>query len=578
MYTRYRLISDDVMLSPGIGTKHLVSPIRNGILHYVQDDHQRRGLHDRFNATVRVSAFLLILFIVVPIAFAQGTESIGDTGFEIRAYEITGNTLLPPEALQRVVEPFTGPRKTAADVEQARDALEKLYHDAGYPAVMVNIPEQTLAEGVIKLQVIESRIGKVKITGNRYFTMEKVMRDLPSFTPGGMLYLPKVHEEIGRLNRSRDIKVEPSITPGREIGTIDVELKIEDRLPLHGHIELNNRASHDTSELRVNAMIRYDNLWQKEHSIALQYQTSPQKPSEVQVIGVSYVLPSPWVRDHLFAFYGIWTDSDTAFGEGFTVIGSGQIFGIRYVLPLPAYRLYNHTLTLGADYKHFVEDIGFTTETGQTTKTPISYLPFSLSYNSYLPDTWGGVTQLSAGLNFSIRGFVSRESEFELKRYKGTANYAFATLGVQRTQKLPLHLGLVLKLDAQVSDQPLINNEQYSAGGMESVRGYKESEALGDSAVQCTVEISFPDPVEKSGLVSWLHMTPFIFYDVAKLTIRDPLPEQDDNITLQGTGFGVRGSLFKNIEFEVAAAVALASTDRIGSGDWRAYFKLQTVF
>lgn len=519
---------------------------------------------------------VISLLVLAPLAHAE--ENAGDAGFEIRSFEITGNTILPSDKMQNAVALFTGSGKTAADVEQARDALEKLYHDDGYPAVLVNIPEQTLTEGVIKLQVIESRIGKVKITGNRYFTMEKVMKKLPSFTPGGLLYLPKVQEEIGRLNMSQDIKIEPFITPGKEMGTIDVELKVEDHLPLHGYLDLNNRASHDTTELRLNAMIRYDNLWQKEHSISLQYQTSPQDFSEVQVIGGSYVLPAPWEEDHLLALYGIWTDSDTAFGEGFNVIGSGEIFGMRYVIPLPPYRLYNHTLTLGADYKHFSEDVGFTTEAGETTNTPISYLPFSLAYNSSLPDEWGGITQFNAGLNLSIRGFVSKESEFELKRYKGTANYMFATIGVQRTQKLPLQMGLLVKLDAQLSDQPLIDNEQYSAGGMESVRGYKESEALGDNAVHCTVEISFPDPVEKAGLVKWLHMTPFLFYDIARLSIHDPLPEQDDSVTLQGAGLGVRGSLFKNIEYEVAVAVALASTDRISSGDWRTYFKLQAVF
>ncbi len=527
---------------------------------------------------IRCVSVLVLLMLSAPVGVSFGGDGSADVGFDIRGFEITGNTLFSTERLQHVVMPFTGSGKTATDVEQARDALEKLYHEAGYPTVMVNIPEQTLTDNIIKLQVIESRIGNVKITGNRYFTMEKVMAKLPSFTPGGMLYLPKVQEEIGRLNRSQDIKVEPVISPGKEVGTIDVELKVEDRLPLHGYVELNNRSSHDTTELRLNSMIRYDNLWQKEHSIALQYQTSPQAFSEVQVIGLSYVLPSPWSDDHLVALYGIWTDSDTAFGEGFTVVGSGEIFGLRYVVPLPPHRLYNHTLTVGVDYKHFREDVGFAGEGGETTRTPVSYLPFSLSYNASLPDMWGGVTQFNGGLNLSIRGLVSRQSEFELKRYKADANYLFATLGVQRTQKLPLDMGLLVKASAQIADGPLVNNEQYPAGGMESVRGYKESEALGDNAAHLTVEISFPDPVEASGLVAWLHLTPYVFYDVAKLTIYEPLPEQDRSVTLQGAGFGLRGSMFKNIEYELAVAVALASTGRIKGGDWRTHFKLQTVF
>jgi hemolysin activation/secretion protein len=463
-------------------------------------------------------------------------------------------------------------------VEKARDELEKLYHDAGYPAVMVNIPEQTLKDGVVRLQVIESRIGQVKITGNRYFTREKLMKDLPSLTPGRMLYLPDVQKEIGRLNMRQDIKVDPVMSLGKELGTIDVELKVEDSLPLHGYLELNNRSYHDSKELRLNAMIRYDNLWQKEHSGSFQYQTAPQKPKEVQVVGGSYSLPAPWENDHQMVFFGIWSDSETAFGEGFRVIGNGEIFGVRYLIPLPQYKLYAHNLTMGVDYKHFNQAVGFTTESGETTQTPISYMPFSLSYNGSLPDKWGGVTQFNAGINFSFRGVVSDQEEFDLKRFKGKANYLYATLGVQRTQKLPMGLGLFVGVDGQISGQPLIDNEQYSAGGMENVRGYKETEALGDNAVHSTVEVSFPDPLQGLGIGKWFQMSPFLFYEISKLSIKEPLPDQDSSITLQGVGAGMRGYMTKNLEYEVDWAMALNSTDKTQSNEKRIYFKVKTVF
>ncbi|HKZ15846.1 MAG TPA: POTRA domain-containing protein [Geobacteraceae bacterium] len=518
-----------------------------------------------------------ILILHTPMSEICAAEDEGDTGFGIIVFEVTGNSIFPVDKLRDTVLPFTGSGKTVADVEKARDALEKLYHDAGYPAVMVNIPEQTLKNGVVRLQVIESRIGRVKITGNRYFTMGKVMKDLPSLSPGAILYLPKVQKEIGRLNRNQDFKVDPIMSPGKELGTIDVELKVEDRLPLHGYLELNNRASHDTSKLRLNGMLRYDNLWQKEHSIALQYQTAPENTKEVEVVGGTYALPAPWNEDHPLALYGIWSDSDTAFGEGFMVVGKGEIFGIRYVLPLPHYRLYSHNTTLGLDYKHFDQAIGFTSESGETTHTPISYLPLSFSYSAFLPDEWGGMTQFSGGLNISFRGVVSDEREFELKRYKAMANYLYATAGIQRTQKLPVGMSLFVKVDGQVSGQPLIDNEQYIAGGMESVRGYMESEAAGDDAVHATLEISFPDPLERFGTGKRFQMIPFLFYDMAELTIIEPLPGQDKSIKLGGAGAGMRGSMTKNLEYELDWAAALDATDRTQRNDQRIYFKVKAL-
>jgi hemolysin activation/secretion protein len=519
---------------------------------------------------------ILIVFASMS-ASSLAAEDTGDAGFEIRAFEVAGNSIFQLETLQNAVVSFTGSGKTASDVEKARDALEKLYHDAGYPAVMVNIPEQTLIDSVVKLQVIESRIGRLNISGNRYFTAEKIAKDLSSLAPGSMIYLPKVQAEIGRLNRNQDIKVEPFISPGKEPGIVDVEIKVEDHLPLHGYLELNNRASHDTSELRLNAMIRYDNLWQKGHSFSLQYQTAPQKLKEVQVAGGSYVLQSPWDAEHLIAVYGIWTDSETVFGEGFNIIGRGEIFGTRYVIPLLPYRLYNHNITLGVDYKHFNQAVGFKTESGQTTSTAISYLPFSISYTSSLPDEWGGETSFNGGLNFSFRGLISDESEFELKRYKGTANYLYATAGLQRSQKLPMEMGLLAKFDAQVSAQPLVDNEQYSSGGIESVRGYRESEAMGDNSLHCTLEVSVPDPFEKTGAGRLLQMKPVLFYDVAKMTIHEPLQGQNRSSKIEGTGIGVRGAIMKNVEYELDWAMALISTERTRSGDHRIYFKFKAI-
>lgn len=515
------------------------------------------------------------LWMVLTVGIACAAET-GAT-FEIKAFELSGNSLYPAEKLMEMIKPYTGAGKTAKDVENARDALEKFYHTSGYPAVLVNIPEQTVKDGLIKLQIIESRVGRVKISGNRYFTSEKMMRDLRSFNPGEMLYLPKVQVELGRLNRNQDIKVEPLMTPGSEPGKIDIELKVEDKLPLHGYVELNNRATQDTSDLRLNAMLRYDNFWQRAHSIAFQYQTSPQDTNEVEALSAAYVLPAPWNEDHQWVFFGVWSDSNTAFGEGFQVTGKGKIFGTRYAVPLPPYKLYAHNITLGLDYKDFKEDVGFTTESGETTHTPVTYLPLSIAYGSVLQDSWG-LTQFSAGLNMSFRGIVSDQREFDAKRYKGTAGYFYVKADLQRNQKLPWGMGLLMKAEGQVSDSPLIGNEQYTAGGMESVRGYKESEALGDDAVCAKLELSFPDPLEKSATGKLFQMSPFIFYDFAYLGIKDPLGGQSQSARLEGAGAGLRGTLTKYFEYETDWAFALSETDKTKSGDYRFYFKIKAVF
>jgi len=325
---------------------------------------------------------------------------------------------------------MAGSERTAADVERARDALEKFYHDQGYPTVLVNIPEQSAEGGAIRLQVIESRISSTTVLGNRHFPTVQVLRALPSLAPGAVLYVPDVEREIGKLNRNPDLKVIPAMTAGKQLGTVEVELKVEDKSPFHGFLELNNRNSPNTSALRLNAGLHYDNLWSRGHSLSFQYQLSPEKPKEVEVFSGSYTLPAPWNADRTLVLYGVSSDSNTAFGEGFHTVGKGSIVGTRYVVPLASVGAYSHSAVLGVDYKNFREVTG--SGAGGVT-TPVEYLPFSLTYSGSRPDS-GGLTLLNAGLNLSFRGAVAQQQGFQNKRYKSLGNYATATLGARAQQ------------------------------------------------------------------------------------------------------------------------------------------------
>jgi hemolysin activation/secretion protein len=505
----------------------------------------------------------------------ESLEPEDPLSFEIRRFDVSGNTVLSPMIVENALKPFTGRKKKAEDVEAARETLEKEYHERGYPTILVNIPEQAVETGVVRLDVIESKIGRVRVTGNEYFTMEKIQKELPSLREGEILYLPKVQEDLAGLNRNPDIKVAPVLAPGSELGTIDVELKVKDKLPLHGSVELNNRNTHDTTDLRLNTQIRYDNLWQKEHSVSLQLQTSPQDMDEVFALAGSYVLPAPWGNDNILAVYGLYTDSNTAFGSGFATVGKGWIVGFRNVFPLPAVGGFAHNLSAGLDYKSFDDDLSLEGEEGTATK--IEYLPLSFAYNASLKDEYG-VTQFSSGINMAFRGLVTDQDKFQEKRFESRGNYIYLTAGIERTQALPLGFGLFGKVDGQVADQPLISNEQYLAGGLKSVRGYKETEVSGDNAVHATLEFLGPD------LVAWTPwqgrggLTPYVFYDLAWLHQKEPLPGEDEATTIQGVGVGLRGTVTPYFDFEFAWGLAMNDTDRTDNGDSDLYFVVKGEF
>ena len=495
--------------------------------------------------------------------------------FEVNGFLVEGNTLFPDKQDRISLHEYTGPGKTAADVEKARDALEKFYHEKGYPTVFVSIPEQSLEDGIVKFQVIESTINKVTVSGNDYFSTEQILADLPSLAPGEIIHLPKVQNDINKINFSPDIKVVPNLIPGKEVGTVDVELKVEDHLPFHGSAELNNRYTAGTTDLRFNGTLRYDNLWKKKHAISIQYQTSPEDLSEVQAVSGAYSFPIPGRDLDRLALYGIYNKSNTAFGEGFKAIGNGSVIGLRYQPTLPQYPTVTQYLSLGLDYKDFKDETGLSGGTSNAT-TPITYVPFSLAYGLTFMDA-GGYTQFSGAVNLSFRGLTT-ESNFENKRYNAHGNYIYATLGVERTQNLPVDMVWYTKVDGQLSDQPLISNEQYSAGGMDNVRGYHESEVMGDNAFHVSTELRSPELFQYGRYKDKLRSTPYLFYQGAWLEVIDPLPGQTRRFDLQGIGLGMRGGLEGMFDYELVWGHALKSTSSTASGRNRVHFFVKYLF
>lgn len=517
---------------------------------------------------------------MIMLGLFTGTGTVAaaeDTAcFTIERYQIKGNTLLDYTRLEEGLHFYTGINKTAQDVEAARSFLEKRYHQEGYPTVLVNIPRQDVTEGVVVLEVIESTIGDVRVTGNRYHTKEKILEKLPLFRRGEILYVPAYQAQLAKANRRPDLSVSPVLMPGKELGTTDVDLKVTDHFPLHGSLEVNNRNAHDTTPWRLNAVLHYDNLWQAEHSLTLQYQMSPRNLKEVWALAASYVLPAPWNDDHMLAAYGVISDSNTAFGEGFEMIGKGQIVGLQYVLPLPFYKLYAHNLTLGADYKHFDENLGFSDES-ESIATPVTYLLFSAQYRSSLEDA-GGATRLDAGLRCAVRGFVTSVDEIEEKRYDARASFTVMTIALERDQMLFRGTTAHVGLDYQATDQSLISNEQYSAGGMQSVRGYHESEAAGDEAVHTVLELRGLDLVGLMRASMPVTAVPYLFDEAARLSINNPLPSQAKYTTLHGAGVGVRGGLGRYLDYELDYAMALKDTDQTDKGETMLHFLMKAQF
>ncbi|MCL5059407.1 MAG: ShlB/FhaC/HecB family hemolysin secretion/activation protein [Candidatus Thermoplasmatota archaeon] len=530
-------------------------------------------------------AFLTVLFHFLPLsaAFLFASAHAADDGrFDLFEIRVEGNTVLPALLIERAVYPSLGEKKGIQDVEAARAALEKLYQDNGYLTVLVDIPEQEVKNGVVRLRVTEGRVERLRVTGSRYFSLGRIREKTPDLAEGSVPYFPDVQKQLAAVNRGGDRRVTPVLRPGRSPGKVEVDLKVDDRLPLHGSVELNDRYSANTTRTRLNANMRYDNLWQREHSLSLGVQTAPQEPAESTVFSATYVWPTD--KGNYLAAYGVISESDVAALGDVNVIGKGRIAGLRYIVPLRARSGYFHTLTLGADYKDFSETVSLTATDNDTpvaTNTPISYLPFSLGYEGTVQGE-RSTTQLAALLNFSVRGLADETvecvpgvflNEFACKRYLGKANYAALRLDLKHTRRFENGWSLFGRVGGQTASGPLISNEQFIAGGVYTVRGYTESAASGDDGLTGGLELRTPS-LARQASERLDELILYAFAEGASLRIREPLPGQTDRFDLLAAGLGLRFKGRGGVSGSLDLAYPFEEAGQVEAGDGRVHFRL----
>ena len=518
--------------------------------------------------------------------------------FPINEIRVRGNTLLEKIDVELVMTPFLGADKTVNDVEAARKALEQRYKQAGYPTVMVDTPEQSVEDGTVVFKVTEVKIDNLTITGSGYFSIDRIRKEMPSLAENNVLHLPSFQEQINQLNmRSTDRTIIPVLKPGRIPGTVDVELKVKEVTPIHGNVEVDNRHSASTTATRASVMLRYDNMWQREQSLSLQYQTAPEKPKEVQVFMANYLAKIG--ERNLLAAYWVDSNSDVAATDAITVIGKGNVYGAREIVPLPVLNGRMHNILFGIDYKDFTDN---SFESGVTSgSTPISYYQLVTQYNlnKQYEDSnhnYAGTTRFNISATYGIGALNQKQiyctstdtekfDQFECKRFGAKPNYFYLRTGLSHEMPVTNGFSLYLSVQGQLADSPLISNEQFSAGGAATVRGYYESQRLGDSGYLLNVEIrspSFGKLIAED--IDDLHY--ILFVDKAQLRTRIPVQSEQPKWNLRSAGIGFRLIAFKSLTAQLDWAYVYNDSDvtegdivpDVKRGDSRGHFEIQYEF
>jgi hemolysin activation/secretion protein len=485
-------------------------------------------------------------------AAASAPDAGGKRGhFDVNEYIVRGNSTLPSLDIEKAVYPFEGPGRTLDDVNAARDALQKMYQDRGYQSVVVELPRQQVKDGVIVLQVVEAKVGRLRVDGAQYTSPQAIRDAVPALLEGQVPNFADAQQQLTDLNKTAERQVIPTLKQGSLPQTVDVDLKVDDHNPAHGSLELNNDQSPDTSVLRTVASLSYSNLWQLGHVISGSFLLAPQHPRDAEVYTFSYLAPLQGTHWSLLATV-FHSNSDVASLGGTNVLGKGTSFGLTASYALPSTDTYSQSVSVELDHKHFDEN---DTIAATTTTAPLTYVPVTFAYNGQLIRK-SSQTSFSASVTTDIRGVGSDADAFDNKRFNATADFIYGKFDVNHTQDLPHDMQVNAHVSGQFANSPLVSSEQFAAGGINTVRGYLEAEDTADSGVIGSLELRSPSVAKYlGGDVNELLFHAFV--DAAHLWLLSPLPEQISSFYMYSVGLGSRIQLLKYASADLEMAFPL---------------------
>ena len=585
--------------------------------------------------------------------------------FPISQYQVLGNTLLPRKILDGILTKHTGTNVTFADVASAVKELQLEYHDRGFDTISVTIPQQRLTNGVFKIQVFEGRLAEIVVTGNRFYSSNNVMRALPGLKTNMFLNSKLLQPQLDLANGNADRQIYPEIHPGPDSNTTLLMLRVKDQLPMHAKIEANNQSTPGTPDLRLATSVAYDNLWQLDHSMGLQYTFSEQaykkggdwepydQPLVANYSGFyrlplstpdsladeaagnaskfgyneatrKFVLPPATGAPELNIYAsgstidtGVLRGSPTLLATGITNGSGGSLvkqiitqdltysydLGFRLSQPLPQLDGFQSHFQVGLDYKSF-KTVSF--ETDEFIKTTvgtlpngtpftnvlafpdvinpssksISYFPLTLRWDASRDDRFGTT---AFGLNYSPNLWYSGKQEDVVHITDSPHSSGFwniVTANASREQLLPRDWRLALRADGQWASEPLISNEQFGAGGVAGVRGYREGEVFGDSGWRVTSELKAPPyrvGFAGKGTSRPLIVRTSFFMDYADTYLSDPEGRRPDT-PLWGVGFAGAASLGSHLNGMLSFAWPLLNTPSTEAYQVRIAFALSAQF
>lgn len=485
----------------------------------------------------KIIIILLACFSLNMPVFAQ--SALDEIRFKVDEYQVIGDNPLGQKAYA-VLEPFVGEQYGLEGLSAAADALEHALVADGFSFHRVNLPPQELLSGSVILEIIQFTIGKIEVTGNKFFNDENIRRSIPALKEDEAPNTIAVSKSVKWANNNASKSVILRFNEGEEPSTIDAELKVTDKEPSTVFISLDNSGGSDTEEIRLTVGYQNGNMFDKDHALTITATTAPEDTDSATQFGLSYQLPFYSNASRLNFLISDSESNTGSVGDGDLVTGKGSVVGVTYSKSILFSADIDQSWSIGLMYKLF-------DNTQVSATSEVLSFPLELGYNATFRGAQSAITasiSLSKNIEtgndntdvaYQSTGRQNASSDWSAVRYTVSYDYLFSKDWLLHTD-----------LSGQSSSDSLISGEQFGVGGSSSLRGFEERSINGDEGHAFRVELWMPSFT--SYQIRWL-----VFADQAHVELKETSAILNDGLDedLSSVGIGLRWSWKQQLSINV---------------------------
>lgn len=474
----------------------------------------------------------------------------GDTRPQFVLHEIgvSGAQAVSRDRIAAVYQPYLGKQVSQADLAAIADAISELYRAEGFHLSRAIVPPQDIADGRVRIQVIEGAIVQVELKGDgaEQFGVRPMLGPVLAEQPSR---LPTLERQLFLINGRPGVRI--TDTALEEIGGTTGRFRLTIYLKtwhVFSSFGLDNLGSSSVGPWQTYAAGAFNSYLTPGDTLVVNLSTIANDPRELGFARLSYDTPIgvDGVRLGASVLYSAVRpgdarrlDSDITTTEAFEMRAS--------IVPLQS-QSSTLTLTAATTFSNVSEHDLYGPWYNDHIRTA------SLTADYRLQDRFGGTNFATLAYRQGLDIFgASHFDDDLLSRDGASSNFSVLNLWFTRYQTLSDAWSLKLSAASQTASRPLFTSQQFYLGGAAFGRGYGAAEISGDNGLAGSLELRFD---QKLKFRYWTGYQLYAFGDAG--AVWNDGYRLGDGLSLTSAGAGVRFFLPDDLQADLGVAVPLS--------------------